>query len=287
MDFSYNEEQTLFSDSLGRVLDDHCDDAKRRKTLAQTDEFHSETLWREISALGLLGLAFSEEHGGYGGSAIDVMVASIEFGKHLSLEPFLATAVLGGAALRLGGSAAQQEALIPQVIAGDLKLACAFGEPQSRYDLFDVETRAEFQGGEYHLQGQKAVVIGGDSADKLVVSARTSGGESDKSGISLFLIDTTANGVGIRPYRLVDGRGAAEVYLDQVQVPAAAMLGEEGAAWPVIGQVVDLGTAALCAEAVGPCRWPTTSPINTLENANSSGGPSGRFRFCSIGWWIC
>lgn len=278
MDFSYSEEQTMFADSLGRLLTDHCDDARRRAVLAQEDVFHSPGLWRQLADLGLLGLPFEEDLGGFGGGADNIMVAEIEIGRHLALEPFLSTVIMGGGAVRLAGSPEQKKALIKPLIAGDLKLACAFYEPHARYDHFDVETRAEAGDGGYRLTGNKAVVIGGDCAEKLIVSARTSGDATDKDGLSLFVVDASAEGVEVRPYRLVDGRGSAEVSLDGVMVSTSDRLGDEGAAWPIIDHVVDLGTAALCAEAVGAMEKANEITLQYLKNRQQFGRPIGSFQ---------
>lgn len=278
MDFDYSEEQTLFSDSLRKLLEDTYSDTERRKVLAQEDGFHSETLWQSYAELGLLGLTFPEEMGGFGGSAIDVMVAEIEFGRFLSLEPYLASVILGGGALRLGGTAEQQSRLIEPMIAGELKLACAFGEPQSRYDAFDVETRAEKSGSGFTLSGRKAVALGADCADRLIVSARSAGGPADKDGLCLFIVDAKAAGVSVNPYRLSDGRGAAEVTLENVQADADDLLGEAENAWPLIDHVIDLGTAALCAEAIGAMEKANELTLEYLKTRQQFGRPIGKFQ---------
>ena len=278
MNFEYSEEQNLFSDSLRKLLENKNTDANRRKVLEQEDGFHSEALWQNFADFGLLGIPFDEKFGGFGGSAIDVMIAEIEFGKHLSMEPYLASVILGGAAVRLAGSEDQKQALIAPMIAGELKLACAFGEPQSRHDFFDVETRAKKYGDSYKITGAKAVVIGGDCADSLIVSARTSGATANKEGLSLFIVDASAESVSKRAYRLTDGRGAAEVWLDDVSVSAEHLLGEEGNAWPVIDHVTDLGTAALCAEAVGAMQIVNETTLEYLRTREQFGRPIGKFQ---------
>jgi len=278
MDFDYSEEQTLFSDSLRKLLEDTYSDTERRKVLAQDDSFHSETLWQAYAELGLLGLTFPEDMGGFGGSAIDMMVAEIEFGRFLSLEPYLASVILGGGALRLGGTAEQQSRLLEPMIAGEMKLACALGEPQSRYDAFDVETKAEKSGSGYVLSGRKAVTLGADCADQLIVSARSAGGVADKQGLSLFIVDAKAAGLSLNPYRLSDGRGAAEVTLENVAVDAADLVGEAENAWPLIDHVVDLGTAALCAEAIGAMEKANELTLEYLKTRQQFGRPIGKFQ---------
>src|SRR5207237_5680824 len=172
MDFDFTEEQRLLRDSVARLLADHYTFDKRKAYLAEPDGW-SRALWSQYAELGLLGLPFAEEHGGFGGGAVDVMLVMEAFGRALVLEPYLATVVLAGTALRLAGNAAQQAELLPQIAEGNLLLAFAHGERQARYDLSDVLTTAKPKGEGWVIDGAKSVVSHGDSADRLVVSART------------------------------------------------------------------------------------------------------------------
>src|SRR5260221_14656513 len=168
MDFDYTEEQRLLRGSVDRLLADRYAFDKRRLYLAEPDGW-SRALWAQYAELGLLGLPFAEEHGGFGGGGIDVMLVMEAFGRVLVLEPYLATVVRAGTALRLAGNQAQQAALLPHVSEGKLLLAFAHGERQARYDLSDVMTTAKPKGGGCVLDGAKSIVMHGDSADKLVV----------------------------------------------------------------------------------------------------------------------
>ena len=155
----------------------------------------------------MLGLPFAEEYGGFGGGAQEIMLVMQAFGRALILEPYLATVVLGGTALQLAGSDAQKAEILPAIAEGRMKLAFAHSERQARYDLTDVVTTAKRSGGGWVLDGAKSVVTHGEAADKLVLSARTSGDRYDADGITLFLVDTTAPGSGAA--RLCHARRAA------------------------------------------------------------------------------
>jgi pimeloyl-CoA dehydrogenase small subunit len=261
MNFDFTEEQRLLRDSVGRLLADHYAFDKRRAYQAEPEGW-SRALWAHYAELGLLGIPFAEEHGGFGGGAIDVMLVMEAFGRALVLEPYLATVVLAGTALRLAGSAATQAALLPLVAEGKLLLAFAHGERQARYDLSDVLTTARPKAGGWVLDGAKSVVAHGDSADRLIVSARTAGGRNDAGGITLFLVDAAAHGVARRSYTMRDGTRAAELSLSGVELGAAAVLGEVGAGFPIIERVVEAGIAATAAEAVGAME---TMQAMTLE----------------------
>jgi len=203
------------------------------------------------------------------------MLVMEAFGRTLVLEPYLATIVLAGTALRLAGSEAQQ-ALVPQIAEGNLLLAFAHGEQQARYDLPDVLTEAKQRSGGWVIDGSKSVVSHGDSAGTLIVSARTAGDRNDEAGITLFLVDGNANGVARRAYTMRDGTRAAEITLSGVEVGADAVLGEAGAAFPVIERVVEAGIAATAAEAVGCMETMQAMTLEYLKTRQQFGQPLGR-----------
>src|SRR4051812_34836761 len=204
MDFDLTEEQRLLRDSVDRLLADNYTFEKRRAYLAE-DSGWSRALWLQYAELGLLGLPFAEQYGGVGGGGVEAMLVMGAFGRAPAPGADLATIVLAGTALRLAASDAQQSALVPQVAAGERRLAFAHGERQARYDLSDVLTTATRKGDSWVLDGAKSVVLHGDSADTLIVSARTSGDRNDTAGITLFLVDGNAHGVARRAYALRDG----------------------------------------------------------------------------------
>ena len=276
MDFDLTEEQRLLRDSVDRLLGDHYGFAARRGYLTEP-EGHSKDMWGRYAELGLLGLPFGEEHGGFGGGGIETMLAMEAFGRVLALEPYLATVVLGGTALRLAGSAAQQSAILPQIAEGRMTLAFAHGERQARYDLNDVLTTAKANArGGWVLDGAKSVVVHGDNADRLIVSARSSGERDDPDGISLFVVDANANGVARRSYPLRDGTRAAEISLSGVEVGADDLLGEPGRALPVVEHVVETGIAAVAAEAVGAMEAMQAMTLEYLKTRQQFGKPIGQ-----------
>jgi pimeloyl-CoA dehydrogenase small subunit len=274
MDFDLTEEQRLLSDSVDRLLADTYTFEKRKTYLAEPEGW-SRALWAQYAELGLLGLPFAEEHGGFGGGGIETMLIMQAFGRVLALEPYLTSVVLSGTALRLAGNKAQQSALLPQIAEGRSVTAFAHGERQARYDLSDVLTNAKPKGGGWMLDGAKSVVGHGDIADTLIVSARTKGDRNDPAGIALFLVDANANGVARRAYRLRDGMGAAEIALSGVEVGGDALLSEAGAGFPVIERVVEAGIAATAAEAVGAMETMQAMTLEYLKTRQQFGRPIG------------
>jgi pimeloyl-CoA dehydrogenase small subunit len=276
MDFDLTEDQRLMVESVGRLLADSYT-FEQRKALLKTGQGWSPALWSRYAELGLLGLPIPEDHGGFGGGAAEVMLLMQEFGKRLVLEPYLATVVLGATAVKLAGSADQQGEILPGIAAGTTKLAFAHYERQARYDMTDVMTTAkpDPQGGGFVLEGAKSVVLHGDCADRLVVSARTAGGRHDRDGLSLFLVDADAPGVARRGYALRDGTRAAEISLSGVRVPGHALLGERDNALPVIERVVQAGIAATGAEVVGAMEAMQAMTLDYLKTRQQFGRPIG------------
>jgi pimeloyl-CoA dehydrogenase small subunit len=274
MDFDLTEEQRLLRDSVERLLADHYGFDRRCSYLAEPNGW-SRALWSQYAELGLLGLPFAESYGGFGGGPIEVMLVMEALGRVLALEPYLATIVLAGTALRLAGSEAQKSRILPQIAEGQMILAFAHGERQARYDLTDVLTTAKPKGSGWLLDGAKSVVLHGASAGRLVVSARTSGERDDPEGITLFLVDAAANGVARRSYPMRDGTRAAEISLSDVEVGSEDVLGEVGKAFPVIERVVEAGIAATAAEAVGAMEAMQAMTLEYLKTRQQFGRPIG------------
>lgn len=275
MDFDLTDDQRLLNDSVARLLADrYAFDARRG--YIKSPQGWSQELWDKYAELGLLGLPFAEDYGGFGGNAVDVMMVMEAFGRNLVLEPYLATVVLGGSAIKHAGTEAQKGELLPQIVDGSLKLAFAHSEQQARYDLSDVMTTATKDGAGWVLEGAKSVVFHGDCADTLIISARTSGERMDKAGLTLFLVPASTPGVARRGYAMRDGTRAAEVSLSGVKLGADAVLGIVGDAMPTIERVTQAGIAAMAAETVGACEAAHAMTLDYLRTRIQFGRPIGQ-----------
>ena len=217
MDFSLSEEQVLLRDSVDKFVREHCN-VERHRTVCRSQLRFERSAWEQFAQLGWLSLPFSEALGGFDGSATDLMVVAEAFGRGLVREPFLATVVTCGGFLQRGGSAAQQQQYVPAIIASSAQWAFAFAEQGSGYELSSVATTARREGETYVLNGEKIAVLNAHCADHLVVSARTSGGPTERSGITLFIVDVQAQGVHRENFVAVDGSGGAQVRLEGVQL---------------------------------------------------------------------
>ncbi|MGY4606584.1 pimeloyl-CoA dehydrogenase small subunit [Bradyrhizobium sp. USDA 4474] len=277
LDFDLSEEQRLLKESVERLLFDSYSFDDRRRYQAE-ERGYSEAMWSRYAELGLLALPFAPEYGGFGGSAIDTMIILEAFGEALILEPYFATIVLAGGILRHGASEAQKTKIIPAIAEGRMKLAFAYAEPQSRFDLFDIKTQAKNNGDGWILNGAKGLVLHGDSVDEYIISARTAGETRDKDGIGLFLVDAHASGLTCRGYPTQDGLRAAEITLENVHVEAANVIGDPAGAFPVISRVADEAIAAICAEAVGCFAKMNAITLEYLKTREQFGRKIGDFQ---------
>jgi len=275
MDFDLTEDQRLLKDSVERLVADQYGFEQRKKYLREPAGY-SPAMWDQIAELGLLGLPFEETLGGFGGGAVETAIVMEAFGRGLVLEPFFATVILGGGLLRHAAPAAVLGALAPRVAAGKLKLAFAHVERHSRYDLADVSTTARKDGGGYILDGAKSVVIHGDSADRIFVTARLAGERRARDGIGLFLLDPATPGVSRRGYPTQDGQRAAELSFTDARVTRDDLLNDN--ALPLIEIVVDEAIAALCAEAVGAMQAMHELTLEYLKTRKQFGRPIGSFQ---------
>ena len=278
MDFDLSDEQRMLQDSIHRFTAEQYGFEQRLRHAAEPVGY-SRMVWRHYADMGLLGLPFAEADGGFGGGPVDTLIVAEALGRVLALEPYLPTVVLCGSLLRLAASAQQRQATLPAIAAGELTVAFAHVEAVARYDLAHVETTATASAsGGWVIHGAKRFVLAGDSADRLIVSARTSGQASDAEGLSLFLVDAAAAGITRRGYRTQDHGRAADIRFHAVQLPAEALLGTPGAALPVIEQAVDTALAALCAEAVGVMERAHELTVDYLKMRKQFGVPIGSFQ---------
>ena len=279
MDFDLNDEQRQLKDSLERLLAANYGDLNKRLSYMKQPKGYSDALWKQYADLGLLAVPFAEEHGGLGQGLTETMIIAEAFGRALAIEPYFATVILAGGVLRHSGNSAQLTALVPAIVEGKLTLALAHQERQARYDIADTATTARADGkGGFTLEGEKNVVLAGDSADKLIVTARVSGGRTDRSGVGLFLIVGKASGVTRRGYPTQDGMRAADVTLSAVRVGPEAVLAAPEKGLPVLERVVDEAIAALAAEAVGGMAALHELTVEYLKTRKQFGVPIGSFQ---------
>ena len=276
MDFNTTDEQTMLRNTVSRYLaDTYSFDARMKAVNAGG---WNPAVWKVFAEeLGILGAPFAEGHGGLGGGAIENMIVMEEVGRALVIEPYLGTVVIAGGALKATGGALA-DAVIPEIIAGNAIIAFAYAEPQGRYNLADLRTTAKQDGAGHVLNGHKSVVYSAPYATHYLVTARSGGAQRDKDGVSLFLIPADLKGITRRDYPTVDGSAASEVYFENVAVGAEHRLGGDGTALPLIEQIVDEGTAAICAEACGVTRVLHATTLDYAKQRKQFGKAIGEFQ---------
>ena len=277
MNFELNQEQQQLADSVKRMIEKDYSFETRKKIVASA-QGHSPAVWATFAELGLLGLPLSEDAGGFGGGAVDLIAVMEAIGAGLVLEPYLSTVALVGRLIDRHGSQALKTAVLPGVVDGSLKLALAHYERGGRFNHTAVALTARRSADGWVLDGEKIAAIDAPLAGKLLVSARTAGVSGEAGGISLFLVDSAATGVSLKTYRTQDSLRGAEITLRGVTVGADALVGTEGGGLEALEEALDFAGALLCAEAVGAMKYACDTTLEYLKTRKQFGVNIGAFQ---------
>ena len=277
MDFTFNEEQSLIQDQVDQFVQKEYD-WETRQSLSNSELGFGEDNWKKFAELGWLGISVSEDSGGFGGSAIESMLIMEAFGKGLVVEPFLETVIMAGGLIDDHGSDQQKSSFLEPAIAGEMHLALAYAEPQSRFNLSDVVTEAKADGDNFIINGYKSVVMNGPSADQIIVSARTSGTQLDENGISLFIIDANASGLDKTNYNSVDGRRASDLTFENVSVSKENLIGDQDKGFEILDSAIDKAILAISAEAVGAMEVLYKTTVEYTKTREQFGTAIGKFQ---------
>jgi alkylation response protein AidB-like acyl-CoA dehydrogenase len=265
VDLRYSAEQEILRSSAEKFLAERYD-YKSFRRIADSEHGFSREIWATFAELGWLGLPFALEDGGSGGDAVDLAVLMEAFGKHLVVEPYLATVVIGGGLIAALGSQAERHATLPAVIEGRCLLAFA-------HDEQGAATQARRSADGYLLRGAKKVVLAGGAADTLLISASL-----DRDRLGVFTVPKQTRGLTVRPFRMVDGSRAANVELNDVAAPSAALIGNNEDAGGAIELVIQRAIAALSADAVGAIATMVKATVDYLKTRVQFGQPLARFQ---------
>jgi alkylation response protein AidB-like acyl-CoA dehydrogenase len=276
MDFAFTQEQDLLRDSVRKFVEKQYEFGARGKLL-KSDLGFSQQAWKSYAELGWTALPFSEADGGLGGKAVDTMIVLEELGKGLTLEPYLYSIVFAGGLLRRASPELRARHL-PALIEGESLAAVAYAEADSRFDLGRVGTTAKRDGDGYVLDGKKLAVIGGHTADLLIVSARTSGAPGDAQGITLFAVDAKSSGISKVSYQTVDGLRAANLTFAGVRVPATQIIGDADQGLALLQQAADETILGLGAEAVGIMEVMVKATVQYTKERKQFGVPIASFQ---------
>ena len=272
------EEQELLRDAARDYASDQCTiDQLRGLRDADNERGFDPALWKQMAELGWLGIPFPEEFGGAELGLAELGVVLEELGHPLAVTPFLSTVLLAGGAIHAGGSAEQKKRVLPALCEGGRILALAHQETP-RHAPYAVETTATRDGNGFVIDGSKQLVLDGAAADELVVVARTSGAAGERQGLSLFLVDASAQGIDRKRTLLIDSRSAAEITFAGTRVAAESLIGELDRGADVLDPVLDRATAALCAEMLGGIEEAFDRTVAYLKEREQFGAVIGSFQ---------
>jgi len=278
MDVAFTEEQEMLRDSARRFLESECTTQFVRLRMAEpsavTDEF-----WRKLAEQGWLGIVYPEEEGGSGLGLVDLVLLMEEMGRAVMPGPFLSTVLLGGAAIAEAGAPAQRRQWLPQIVAGSAKAALAWTEPNLRWEAAGITLRAREAVGGFTLSGRKLFVGDAHLADVLVAAARTRDGSTMEDGVSLFLVPKDTPGLTVSVLPTIDEtRKSCEVRLDNVALPAGALLGEIHQGWAPLSKVIARATVALAAEMCGGAQQVLDMTVAYAKIRVAFGKPIGSYQ---------
>ena len=277
MDFEFSDEQRQLNEVVERYLTEQYG-FDRYRAIKKSETGWDSGVWRGLAELGVLGINVPAEQGGLGFGAMETLSMMGACGRSLVLEPVLSSAVIATALLRSFSADAAVGETLSRMAKGEEIAVLAHGESGARFEARWVSTRARREGTTYRLDGHKGVVMHAGAADTLLVSARTSGEPGDAQGVALFRVPSAAPGLVLDRYPTIDGQRAADVYLNGVEVAASSLMGSEVGALPAIESALDIGLAALCADAVGVMQAMVDATVDYVRQRQQFGQPIGRFQ---------
>ena len=272
------EEQSMLRDSARGLITDKAPVAHLRglRDGKEATGF-SRDLWKTFAEMGFSGLLVPEEFGGSELGAVEAGVIMEEIGRTLMPSPFLSTAVLAVSALTRGGSEAQKAAHLPKIADGSLLAALAVDEGAKHRPL-QINLQAVRSGNGFRLNGAKALVVDGHTADLLIVAARTGGAAGERNGLTLFLVDPKAKGLAIERTVMVDAHNAARIEFANVEVDADHVLGEVDQGGALLDGVLNIGRGAVASEMVGLSEEVFGRTVNYLKERKQFGKLIGEFQ---------
>ena len=273
-----NEEQQSLKDIAREFLQKNAPVTHFRKIRDTENELgYDEALWKEMVDLGWSGILIPEEYGGFDFGMVGMGSIFEEMGKTLTPSPLFSTGVLGASLISLGGNDSQKQSLLPKIVDGSLTTALAL-EEGSRHSPYSINTKAEKDGDNFKISGEKTFVIDGHTAGLLIVAARTEGSTDDSSGISLFLLDPSSEGIEITRTSMVDSRNAALIQFKGVMASSSEILGEQNNGAGILEEVLDRAQIAISAEMLGNASQAFDITLEYLKERKQFGAVIGTFQ---------
>jgi len=273
-----NEEQRMLQESARDFLRSKTPVKHLRDLRDQSSEHgFSAEVWRQMASMGWPAIVVPEDYGGHGFGYSGLGLVLQETGRTLTPSPLLSSAMVAVATLLRGGGVAQKSTLLPAIATGDAILTLATDE-HSQYQPQHLTTRASRNRTGYVLHGRKRFVLDGTAATALIVSARTGGKPADAKGITLFLVPASTAGITITRRQVLDTHVVADITLNEVQLPADALLGGDHEAYAILEYALDVGRLGQSAELLGVALEAFDRTLAYLKERKQFGVPIGSFQ---------
>jgi len=273
-----NEEQKMLKNSAKEFLNNRAPISQLRRLRDDKDPTGFDpTVWKEMAEMGWASLTIPEAYGGLDFGYVGLGQILEETGRTLTASPLVSTVLLGSTAVLLAGDKTQKETILPAVAAGEIILTMAMDE-SNHHQPFDISTSATKTDQGYTLTGKKVFVLDGHVANQIIVLARTSGDQLGKDGLSLFIVDASAHGIATKRNIMMDSRNAANIELNNVEIPASALLGKEGEAGHLVEKILDIARIGLSAEMLGSMLEVFERTMTYLKERQQFGVTIGSFQ---------
>ena len=278
MDLGLTESQQMLKNSAREFLEREFPYTYVRE-MEENERGYTSEMWRKLTELGWLGLAFPEEFGGAGGDLLDLCIVLEEMGRALLPGPFFSSVVLAGLTILEAGTEAQKKEILPKIADGNLTATLAITEPSARWDAGGIQdVKAIHREGEYILNGTKLFVQNAHVSDYLVVAARTRKAVNPEKGLTLLIVPTNAPGISQTVLKTIASDRQSEVIFKNVKVPVGALLGTHGGGWPIVRRALQRAAAAKSCEMVGGAEKVLELTVDYAKERIQFGRPIGSFQ---------
>ncbi|MEX0799859.1 MAG: acyl-CoA dehydrogenase family protein [Dehalococcoidia bacterium] len=277
MDLGLDEQQELLKNFARDFLEKECPESLVRE-MEEDEKGYSPDLWKKMADQGWMGLIIPEEYGGTGMNLCELAVLLEEFGRALVPGPYISTVVLGATPIMEAGSDEQKQYMLPKIASGETIMTLALTEPSAKWDADGVQLEAKKSGSDYVLNGVKLFVPDAHVTDRMIVAARTSSGKNPEDGVTLFFVDSKADGISYEVLKTIAADKQCEVTFKDVKIPADWVLGEVDKGWPIVEKVKKVATVAACAYLVGLAQMDFDVTLNYAKERVQFGRPIGSFQ---------
>jgi isovaleryl-CoA dehydrogenase len=278
VDFALSDAQSDFVAAIRDFCSRECGTQEQRKALTNGyAEAHNDALYRKMGELGWLGVTIPEGYGGSGGGMLDACLFMEESSRGLApIGGYATTLIVAGATQRFG-TEEQKADVLGGIARGDVE-AIAMTEPEAGSDVGSLTTSAEHVNGGFVLRGQKVFCSNARIARHILIVCRTTKSDDKHQGLSMIWVPTNAEGLRIDPIDTMGGRETAHLYLDEVEAPESALLGEVDQGWTQLMAGLNVERLILAATMLGIGQRAFDDALAYVKERRQFGRPIGSFQ---------